>query len=92
MVVLSSGKGGWSQTRNIIFVNATAVKEHTQAWLALAAVAGAQAATGHSFPRAPLCISRSQVGLSSSESTRHYEVLCHILARDVKAFGSPAHS
>lgn len=45
-----------------------------------AAVASALVARGHSFPRAPLCISRSQGGLSSSESTKHHEVLRHILA------------
>lgn len=53
-----------------------------------AAVAGAWAATGHSFPGAPLCICWSQGGLSSSESTKHHKVLCHILPGDVKAFGS----
>lgn len=53
-----------------------------------AAAAGARAATGHSFPGAPLCIGRSRAGLSSSESTKHHEVLHHILAGDVKVFGS----
>lgn len=53
------------------------------------AMAGAQAATGHSFPGAPLYIGRSRGGLSSSESTKHHEVLRHILAGDVKAFDSP---
>lgn len=54
-----------------------------------AAVASVWEATGHSFPGAPLCISRSRGGLSSSESTKHHEALRHILAGDVKAFGSP---
>lgn len=54
-----------------------------------AAAAGAWAATGHSFPGAPLYIGRSRAGLSSSESTKHHEVLHHILAGDVKVFGSP---
>lgn len=58
-------------------------------WAGSVATAGARAATGHSFPRAPLCIGRSRGGLSSSESTKHHEVLRHILADDVKAFGSP---
>lgn len=33
-MVLSSGNAGWPQTRDVIFVNATAVRERTQAWLA----------------------------------------------------------
>lgn len=42
----------------------------------------------HSCPGAPLCIGTSGA-LSFSESTQHHEVLRHILAGDVKAFGCP---
>lgn len=89
--LLSSGNGGVAVDQRHHICECHGGEGAYQGLAGSTASAGARAATGHSFPRPALCIGWSQGGLSSSVSTKYRKVLHHILASDVKAFGSLMH-